>query len=52
MRPEINKRFNYPVKEALVQLTDEEEIDLGDQVTKYCTSSFLLQVSKIGMQRI
>ncbi|KAK0139801.1 hypothetical protein N1851_023290 [Merluccius polli] len=49
---EINDRVNYPIKTALVQMTDQEELDMEDNLTKFCVSTLSLQVARIGMQNV
>ncbi|KAK0144061.1 hypothetical protein N1851_017601 [Merluccius polli] len=49
---EINDRVNYPIKTALVQMTDQEELDMEDNLTKFCVSTLSLQVAGIGMQNV
>ncbi|KAI2645015.1 Elongation factor P-like protein [Labeo rohita] len=51
MWPGINNWVNYPLKEALVQLQDQEAIGLEDSLTRFCTSSLTGQVCQIGMNR-
>ncbi|GAA6066837.1 uncharacterized protein LOC118560782 [Tachysurus ichikawai] len=34
--PEVNSRVNYPLKTALLQLVDQEEIDMNDSLVRYC----------------
>jgi len=34
--PEINQRINYPVKRVLVEMEGNDEIDMTDDVVKFC----------------
>lgn len=52
MWPEINNRVNYPLKEALVQLMDQEIIDMDYPLVKYCRSSLTGELCKIGVERV
>lgn len=48
---EVNNRVNYPLKEALVQLQDQEALDMDDNIVRYCTSSLTAKLCKIGIRR-
>lgn len=50
--PEVNNRVNYPIKAALLQMVDQEEINMDDSLVRYCVSNLAGQLCQIGLTRV
>lgn len=48
---EVNQRLNYPIKQALVQMENEDLVDMDNPLVKYCISNLTCHISQIGMVR-
>ena len=44
---EVNTRVNYPLKAALVEMTNAGEISMDDSTTQFCTSWFTIKVADV-----
>ena len=46
MWPEVNQRINYPVKRILVEMEGNDEINMTDEMVKFCVSWTTINVLK------
>ena len=49
---ELNHRVTYPVKRIVTAMNDQQLIDMNCPITKFCVSTVLCRVCKIGMDRM
>jgi hypothetical protein len=49
--PELNQRINYPIKRVLISMENNEEINMGDDVTRFCVSWVTMWVLKDAIQQ-
>ena len=47
---ELNSRVNYPVKSAFIAMAERGDIDVGNDLHKFCVSSFTIQVTSVGIE--
>lgn len=50
--PGVNNWVNYPIKTALLQMVDQEEINMDDSLVRYCVSNQAGQFCPIGFTRV
>ena len=50
MWPEVNARINYPIKRVLVAMESNGEIDMSQDVTKFCVSWTSINTIQIAIQ--
>ena len=46
---ELNTRANYPVKRVLIEMVNTGDIDLTNNLHKYCISWFTIKVLNTGI---
>jgi hypothetical protein len=49
---EVNSRINYPIKQQLHKMVQEELIDMTDETDKYCVSWITIQTVQAGIQEL
>ncbi|XP_062523388.1 uncharacterized protein LOC134198068 isoform X2 [Corticium candelabrum] len=47
---EVNQRVNYPVKECLNDLVETDQLDLNDDIVKFCISWLAMRVCQAGIE--
>ena len=48
--PEINQRINYPIKRLLVEMENSEDVNMADEVCKFCVSWVIINVMASAVQ--
>ena len=48
---ELNRRVSYPIKRAVSSMVTRNIVDLDSEVVKFCVSTVLILLCKIGMER-
>ena len=41
---DLNQRLNYPIKRALIEMENNDEVDMGSETTKFCVSWVTIRV--------
>ena len=47
---EINGRINYPIKNVLIEMVENQEVNMEDGGVKFCVSWYGIQVSQVGTE--
>ena len=47
---ELNSRVNYPVKNALIDMAECGDVDMGNPLHKFCVSWFSIHVTTAGVK--
>ena len=48
---ELNRRVSYPIKRAVSSMVARNMVDLDSEVVKFCVSTVLIPLRKIGTER-
>ena len=51
MWPEVNQRVNYRIKNALIEMVDADQLNMDDDLVRFCTSELCVQLSELGIKR-
>ena len=46
---EVNTRVNYPVKKILIEMDNAGDLNMADDLHKYCVSWFTIKVVTVGV---
>ena len=52
MWPEVNQRVNYPIKAALVELVDSDQLDMDNEFVMHCISNLCVQLASAGISQV
>ena len=50
--PEMNSRVNYPIKRAMIYISEENQYDMSDPVIKYCFSFITSYIASDAAQHL
>lgn len=48
---EVNNRVSYPVKNAVIEMEESGDLDMTQDLHRFCVSQMLLKVCDLGLQR-
>lgn len=49
IRPEVNHRVNYPLKQVVIRIKEQGRINVDDRTTTFCVSFILVHVAGYGV---
>ena len=49
---EVNHRVTYPIKRVVITMEEQGRINMGSPTVKFCVSTVLQSVSKVGLKRM
>ena len=50
--PELNSRVNYPIKRALIQISEDNDHNMADPIIKYCYSWISIYIASDAAQHL
>lgn len=49
---EFNARVNYPIKQVLNTMVNDDLIDMDDDLVKFSVSNFATQIAAVGIRQV